>query len=198
MRNLNPVVGGCSFGINLTGSFLKENDQFKCNQHGWTRKGEEILHNNAGRGKMRRGETEKRKMQFVEQDKARSQNMDKHAAMHIKYTQTDQIHHHPLPPFSSRTMSLLINSCFPCYEADGSVRRGMQTNQCPEGSEEQEEKSQKEREEGGREKQKGQREKLQTQDRHREKQIHKNANKTFLKSIFWTPSTIRSGKTIDL
>lgn len=46
-------------------------------------------------------------------------------------------------------MSLLINSRFPCYEADGSVRRGMQTNYCPEGSEEQEEKSQKEREEGG-------------------------------------------------
>lgn len=86
MRNLNPVVGGCRFGINLTGSFLKENDQFKCNQHGWTRKREEILHNNAGRGKMRRGETEKRKMQFVEQDKARSQNMDKHAAM--AYTRT--------------------------------------------------------------------------------------------------------------
>lgn len=23
MRNLNPVVGGCRFGINLTGGFLK-------------------------------------------------------------------------------------------------------------------------------------------------------------------------------
>lgn len=65
MRNLNPVVGGCCFGINLTGSFEK-NDQFKRNQHGWTLKREEIMHNNAGRGKMR-GETEKIKMKFVEQ-----------------------------------------------------------------------------------------------------------------------------------
>lgn len=91
----------------------------------------------------------------------------------------------PPPIFSSLTMSLLINSCFPCYEADGSVRRGMQTNYCPEGSEEQEEKSQKEREEGGGGRnRRDKREKLQTQDRHREKQIHKNANKTFFKKHF--------------
>lgn len=47
------------------------------------------------------------------------------------------------PIFSVLTISLLINSCFPCYEADGRVRRGMQNNSAVQ-------KASEERDENGR------------------------------------------------
>lgn len=48
------------------------------------------------------------------------------------------------PIFSGLSISPLINSCSPCYEADGTVRRGMQNNWRPEGSEERDERGRKE------------------------------------------------------
>lgn len=81
----------------------------------------------------------------VEEDKAKRQwggNGDTHtrsqqtyARTHTK-TRSDLIRFplpfsSPSPPiFLGLTISLLINSCFPCYEADGRARRGMQNNSC--------------------------------------------------------------------